>query len=189
MPRGKVREDAILTAAREELEALGYAGLTIDGVARRAGSSKATIYRRWKNKAELVKACLDSLDAAGVAEIPETGALRSDLLALMASLSRKAKPAYVAMLQDLLHAAKRDPTLAEALHAHADDDELSPIHSVLARHLEPRAVNFDLLHEVAEALLIRQLQRGAPLNPSFARRVVDQVLLPLIASARARGHR
>jgi AcrR family transcriptional regulator len=185
--RGKSREDAILAAALQELKQLGYAGLTIDGVARRAGASKATIYRRWSNKAELVKACLDALDAVETAAIPDTGGLRSDLLALMASLSRKAKPAYVDMLQDLMLAAKRDPALAQALRAHVDDDELSPVHQVLARHFEPHEVSFDLLHEVAEGLLIRQLQRGAPLNAAFARRVVDRVLLPLIEATRGRG--
>jgi hypothetical protein len=130
---------------------------------------------------------LDSLDAVDAAAVPDTGGLRSDLLALMASLSRKAKPAYVDMLQDLLLAAKRDPALAKLLRAHVDDEELSPIHQVLARHFEPREVDFDLLHEVAEALVIRQLQRGAPLDAAFARRVVDRVLLPLIEAARARG--
>jgi AcrR family transcriptional regulator len=184
MVRGQVREDAILKAAREELMLHGYAGLTIDGVARRAASSKATIYRRWKDKVELVKACLDALDAEESATVPETGELRSDLLALMKSLARKASPAYVDMLQDLMLSAKRDPALAKALRAHVDSEELSPIHAVLARHFKKRELDFDLVHEVAEGMLIGRLQRGAALDASFARRVVDRVLLPLITARR-----
>ena len=189
MARGQVREDAILKATHAELLAHGYANLTIDGVARRAAASKATIYRRWSEKAELVKACLDALDAADTAAVPETGALRSDLLALLKSLAQKASPGYVNMLQDLLLCAKRDPALRKALRVHVDAEEQSPIHVVLARHFKKRELDFELIHEVAEGMLIRQLQRGAPLDAAFARRVVDRVLLPVIRAQRAKARR
>jgi AcrR family transcriptional regulator len=183
MVRGKPREDAILAAAREELLATGYANLTMDAVAARARSSKATIYRRWRNKAQLVKAVLDGLDADDGAAIPVTGALRSDLVAVMRAIRRKASAPYVAMITDLVLASKRDAALAQALGEHVDDESLSPFHEVLARHFSQKQADFQLIHDVAEALVIRQLQRG-PLNDAFIRRVVDRVLVPLLEAGR-----
>jgi len=62
VPLGEPREGAILAATVQLLQAVGYGALTIDGVAAEAHASKATVYRRWRGKAELVKAALDSLD-------------------------------------------------------------------------------------------------------------------------------
>ncbi len=162
--------------------ARGYEGMTIDEVAARARSSKTTIYRRWKNKAELVKAALDALDAQDNA-IPETGALRSDLVAVLDALRRKASAQYLAMIQDLSLAAKRDPALAAALKEHVENEALSPFHVALERHVSPRDVDFVLVHDVAEAMILRQLQVGKRLDDAFTKRVVDGVLLPLIQKA------
>src|SRR5580704_17603611 len=56
--RGEALETALLDAAWEELQAVGYAGLTTEAVADRAGTSRAVIYRRWPKRAELVIAAL-----------------------------------------------------------------------------------------------------------------------------------
>jgi AcrR family transcriptional regulator len=74
VPRGAERERAILAAALSIVGEVGY----VAAVARRAGASKAAIYRRWPNEAALVRAALDAEDAASVSD---TGALRTDLLA------------------------------------------------------------------------------------------------------------
>jgi AcrR family transcriptional regulator len=182
MVRGKAREDAILHATLEQLAERGYDALTIDEVASRASASKATIYRRWRNKAELVRAALDALDARE-AEIAETGSLRSDLLAVVDGLRQKATARYLAMIQDLMLAAKRDPALAKELDEHVATEQLSPFHRVLERHVRPDAVDFQLVHDVAEAMVLRQIQAGKRLDPAFARRLVDDVLLPLIDRA------
>ena len=85
------REQAVLAATAELLVERGYAALTTDAVALRAGASKATIYRRWPNKAQLVRATLDAADAARNASMPDTGALRpcSGLLS-----TAKRRPAF-----------------------------------------------------------------------------------------------
>ncbi|HYQ15855.1 MAG TPA: TetR/AcrR family transcriptional regulator [Polyangiaceae bacterium] len=179
-----------MSAALELLQAQGYEALTIDGVAARAHASKATIYRRWLNKAELVKAALDTLDAEHNAALPDTGALRTDLLAVLRALRDKASQPYVNMMSELVSAARRDQALATALQAHVEDDELSPFQAVLRRavrrRLLPRATDTTLVHDVAEALILRQLQRGLPFDAAFCRRVVDRVLLPLLAQPRSK---
>jgi len=185
MARGEARTEAILTAALELLARTGYDALTTDAVAARAHASKATIYRRWSNKAELVGAALDALDRRDNAAIPDTGELRSDLLAVLGAQRKKASAGYVAMLQELLVASRRDPALAQALQRHVEKEELSPFHEVLARatcrgELPPHR-DFDLIHDVAEAMVVRRLQSGGALDRKFALRLVDRVLLPLLA--------
>jgi AcrR family transcriptional regulator len=188
--RGKPREEAILSAAIALLGELGYDGLTMDAVAARAHASKATMYRRWRNKPELVKAALDALDAKDNAMIPDTGALRSDLVAVMQAARDKATAPYMAMILDLVVAARRDPALGESLRAHIENEELSPFRVVLQRAMARKALPVgaptELVHEVAEAMISRQLQTGSAFDDTFIRRVVDDVLLPLLGKKRSR---
>ena len=73
------RELEILEATLEVLDEVGYDLLTMDAVATRAKASKATLYRRWKGKPELVVAAI--MAHKGDAVVPDTGSLRGDLLA------------------------------------------------------------------------------------------------------------
>jgi AcrR family transcriptional regulator len=190
LARGKAREEAILAAALDALRDHGYDAMTIDGIARRAHASKATIYRRWATKAEIVKAALDAVDAEHGASIPDTGALRSDLVAVMKALRAKATKPYVALMTEVVAAARRDKALGALLGQHVEDEELSPFHEVLRRAVRRRTlsrkVDTDLVHDVAEALVLRQLQMSLPFNDAFITRVVDHVLLPLLKPKRRR---
>jgi len=163
----------------------------MDAVAARARASKATMYRRWRNKAELVKAALDSLDAGENEQIPDTGALRSDLVAVMKSVRERATPAYVAMIQGLVVAARSDRELGVLLQSHVEREDLSPFHEVLRRAVARKelaaSAPIQLVHDVAEAMVIRQLQVGAVLDRAFISRVVDGVLLPLLRPHAKKG--
>lgn len=193
MAKGKPREDAILSSTIELLGEVGYDAMTMDAVAGRARASKATMYRRWRNKAALVAAALDHLDAGHNAAIPDTGALRSDLVAVMKSARDRATPAYVAMIHGLVIAARRDKALAASLRSHVEDDELSPFHAVLRRAVEKKWLPADapvsVVGDVAEAMILRQLQTGAPFDRAFIHRVVDDVLVPLLRSKNEKRRR
>ena len=76
-PRDEGAAQAILTATMELMAEVGFAGVTVDGVAQRAGVGKATIYRRWKSKERLV---LDAIGASTEpAPVPDTGSVAGDL--------------------------------------------------------------------------------------------------------------
>ncbi|WP_067832344.1 TetR/AcrR family transcriptional regulator [Actinomadura kijaniata] len=79
-PREGRVDEAILTATRELLAETGYAGLTVDGVAARAGIGKAAIYRRHASKQEMVFAA--AIEGPEPEPPPDTGSLRGDLGAL-----------------------------------------------------------------------------------------------------------
>jgi AcrR family transcriptional regulator len=81
--RGVALEDALLNAAWEEVSSAGYAKFTMDGVAARAGTAKAVIYRRWPNQATLIRAALRHRLGPFADDIPDTGQLRRDLLGVL----------------------------------------------------------------------------------------------------------
>lgn len=87
--RGKALEDALLRAAWDELVESGYAALTMERVAARAGTSRAVLYRRWPGKTELVIAAIRHRRETDPVTIPDTGNLRDDLIALMRSATRR----------------------------------------------------------------------------------------------------
>src|ERR1700742_1254511 len=85
---GQELESALLTAAMDELVQAGYARLTMESVARRAGTSEPVLYRRWPNKDRLVLAAMEHYRDAHPIALPDTGALRSDLLAELTAVAR-----------------------------------------------------------------------------------------------------
>lgn len=90
--RGRELEEALLHAAWDELRERGYGGLTFEGVAVRAGTSRPVVNRRWATKAELARAALVHAGQPAPVAIPDTGSLRGDVLALMSmTLNRRAE--------------------------------------------------------------------------------------------------
>jgi AcrR family transcriptional regulator len=186
MPRSlePASTEAILQATIALVGELGYERTSMDAVARRAGAGKATIYRRWPNKAQLVKAALDHYDRGRLPVSPDTGSLRDDLLALVGQLAALATPAHIALMHGLATAMRCDPELAAALQAHVQEEDQQPalplVERAVARGEVWRPARPEVLDEVLEAMLIRQLQLGLPLDAAFGRHVVDHVLLPLL---------
>ncbi|MEU1483999.1 TetR/AcrR family transcriptional regulator [Streptomyces sp. NPDC005752] len=115
--RGTKMRAAVLAATVTELTRTGYAALTVDGVARRAGVHKTTIYRNWKDSDGLVADALVGHFSADI-PIPDTGAVESDLRALARSLvATMTTRAGRALLATVLSDAVRIPRLAEVKHA------------------------------------------------------------------------
>lgn len=187
MVRGMEREQAVLAATVELLGERGYPALTIDAVAARAGASKATIYRRWPNKAQLVRAALDAADAARNAAVPDTGDLRGDLLAVMDALAAEVAEPLTRVTAELATLMRHDRQLAEALREHLDKEELSPFHDALQRAIARGDIATDtdveLIHDVAEAMILRQIHLDLPVDAAFSARLVDDVLLMLLGGA------
>jgi len=95
--RGQQLEPALLDAARDELVEVGHANLTMESAAARAHTGIAVLYRRWANKDELVLAAIAHYGHAHPIETPNTGTLRSDLLAVPTAFSN-ARATFLAVL-------------------------------------------------------------------------------------------
>ena len=104
--RGATLEHALLDAAWQELQESGYAKLTMERVAERAGTSRAVIYRRWRNRPELVIAAMRHRQPVLPTAIPDTGTLRGDMLAVLrrasARITETGPDTVIGMLSDLL---------------------------------------------------------------------------------------
>ncbi|MFD9888948.1 TetR/AcrR family transcriptional regulator [Amycolatopsis sp. NPDC059027] len=183
MVRGMEREQAILAATLALLGEVGYAAMTIDAVAARAHASKTTIYRRWSGKPALVKAALDNLDAE-VADPPDTGTLRDDLLAALRASCARIDDQYAVLMTGLLHAMRLEPDLADALRSHVDNEESSPFRLIVTRAADrgevPAGTDSRPAHRVAEGQILRHLLLDRPLDEDFLTALVDELLLPLL---------
>lgn len=121
-----LREDvteAIRAAVFEELAAVGYARMSIEGIARRAGVGKTAVYRRWRSKLHLVLDVVSALAVQGL-PAPDTGALQSDLRLLYEVTSRALRhPVASQILPDLQAEAARNPEIAEAVQKAVRDGQ------------------------------------------------------------------
>ncbi|MFC8272093.1 TetR/AcrR family transcriptional regulator [Streptomyces sp. NPDC057271] len=115
-----LREDvteAIRAAVFEELAAVGFARMSIEGIARRAGVGKTAVYRRWKSKLSLVLDLLGAFAAQGL-PAPSTGSLHGDVRALLEVASHALRhPVASQVIPDLLVEAARQPEIADAIKA------------------------------------------------------------------------
>ncbi|GGK93675.1 putative regulatory protein, TetR family [Planomonospora parontospora subsp. parontospora] len=177
------RERAILDAVLELLSEVGYDRMSIDQVARRARASKATIYRRWSGKAEMVAAAMHGLTVEH-RPLPDTGTLRGDLAAGLPVFCRIYERKHAIVL-GLLPAIRDDPELGRLLHGHmlrsGADEAAELLDRARARGEVGPGARVTTLVEVTKALLWhRLLLTGEPLDEDFVARTVDEVLLPLL---------
>ena len=183
--RGPELEHAILRAAADELTASGYAGMTMDRVARRAGTNKNTIYRRWPNRAALGIAAYRQL-AAATMRVPDTGELRGDVLDLMRTANRTWSSPIGAILRALLAGARDDPQLLAQIQESPADAGSAAWLTILARAVARGEALPEALHPrvamVAIALLRNEyVTRGYPTVPdSVIVEIVELVYLPLV---------
>ncbi|MET9519265.1 TetR/AcrR family transcriptional regulator [Streptomyces sp. NPDC002994] len=107
--------DAIRTAVFGELAAVGYARMSIEGIARRAGVGKTAVYRRWKSKLALVLDLVSAVAAEGL-PAPATGSLYGDVRALLEVAAHALRhPVASQVIPDLLVEAARHPEIADAI--------------------------------------------------------------------------
>ncbi|MEU9996791.1 TetR/AcrR family transcriptional regulator [Streptomyces sp. NPDC050848] len=115
-----LREDvteAIRAAVFDELAAVGFARMSIEGIARRAGVGKTAVYRRWKSKLSLVLDLLGAFATQGL-PAPATGSLYGDVRALLEVASHALRhPVASQVIPDLLVEAARQPEIAQAIKA------------------------------------------------------------------------
>jgi AcrR family transcriptional regulator len=183
--RGAALEQAILQAAIDELAESGYAGLTVDRVAHRAGTNKNAIYRRWPSRAALGVAAYRQL-AVGDQPLPDTGTLRGDALELLRRANRMWSSATGNVLRSLLAGVADDPELLALIHERSKDAGSAVWLTVLARAVARGEVRAQVLNPrvatVAVVLLRNEyVTRGVPMvSDHILVEILDEVYLPLV---------
>jgi AcrR family transcriptional regulator len=169
----------ILDAAVALLGEKGWEGLSMEALASRAGSGKATIYRRWSSKEEIVIAALERF----VEEIrlPDTGSLRSDLEALLNDATRAYRTPRGALVPALASVMERQPRLAKAVRSKFLEPRRRAVFGVFERarkrgELEADA-DLDLIHDLLVGpILYRRLFTGMPLDSNLVEGTVEAIV-------------
>ena len=182
------RDSAICDATLELLVEVGYDRMSMDAIAARARASKATIYRRWPGKPELVLDAVRSR-APGLVAPADTGSLRGDLVATYGAAAHGAGAEEAELLAGVLRAMRSTPELGDCVRAQVFESKCDVSRTLVARAVArgelPAGTDPLLLHEVAGALWFhRVLVVGGPVDDAFIAHVVDDVLIPLLASTR-----
>jgi AcrR family transcriptional regulator len=180
-PRSERAEQAILDAALEAVAECGIDGVRCEDVATRAGVGKATLYRRWQGKEDLLIAAFASLKSP--LPQPRGTSARADLTAMLDVMAADAEDPRYAQQFALLHGeAQRYPRLVARYREQVAEPRRELIRSVLRRGIETGELRADTDVEVAMllltgAVLARGKQDPCPAEPGFAARIVSQLFL------------
>lgn len=182
--RGVTLERAIFDAVLAQLTQVGYAGLTMEGVAACAHTGKSALYRRWPSKEDLVVDALEHTLPA-MDDVPDHGDVREDILALLRLMAATVNSPSGCAIQSLMGEATRDHELVQAVHARVIEPRKRMMTDVLKRGVErgqvrPGAVS-KLVAEVGPAMLIHHyLVTGPPITDELLTSIVDDVVMPLL---------
>jgi AcrR family transcriptional regulator len=183
-PRDASRDAALRNAALEVMAEVGYGALTMDAVAARAKAGKATIYRRWESKLELVVDTCNQLVQRNIPE-PDHGSVARDLheflTAFVTFLTGPVGKAAQALVGELPH----EPELAAAFRESFLLPQRAILRRIIGRGLERGEIRADapidtVVELAGAALTYRLMLTGDPLDQRFVDRLLDEALLPLL---------
>jgi AcrR family transcriptional regulator len=182
-PRSERSREAVLAATRELLgEEGGVRSLTIEAVAGRSGVAKTTIYRRWRDKWELVLDAVMIDMLPGFADPVDVGDTRKELITFVDSVVKiwSTRP-YERAMQGLVSEIATQPELAREYRERVVDPRREQLAPVVERGIQRGDLRPDtdvpLVHELlVGAILYRLLLSGGPLDRNLGTRLVDAVL-------------
>jgi AcrR family transcriptional regulator len=183
-PRDPSRDGVIRAAILRLLADVGYGALTMDAVAAEAGVGKATIYRRWRTKQDLVVDTISDLNRAE-ATPPNTGSLEGDLRQMLRQMVGVINGPTGAATLSLLSTVPHQPALAAAFRNGPLAVWRHSFEQIWARAEErrdvPAGMAGSVFGEATTALLVqRWLLTGEPVDEAYADEVLDTVIMPLV---------
>lgn len=185
--RDHTRDPEILDAALDVLAECGYDGMTVDMVATRARAGKATVYRRWPSKAELVidaVACMKQASSSAD-DPPDTGTLRGDLLAMIRPQSLEESRRKMQVMGGLVSMLSRDPQLADAVNQAITEPRVRLNRLVMERARDRGEIRTDadietVAHIAPSMTAYRTLVQRRPVDRAFLVGLIDGVVLPAL---------
>ncbi|GGT37562.1 TetR/AcrR family transcriptional regulator [Streptomyces chromofuscus] len=184
------REAELYEAVLELLREVGYDALTMDAVAARTKSSKATLYRQWGGKAELAAKAIRHNKRGGIADV-DTGSLRGDFHALMAHEDDCVMEQNAALMRGLAMAAHTNPDLLRALREQLLEPETLEFRKLIQRAVDRGEVRADnpalkyVVHMLIGAFATRALIDDLPPTKAFLTSYIDAVVLPALGAPSA----
>jgi AcrR family transcriptional regulator len=186
-PRDPGRDQAIIESTIDVLVSHGYDRLTLEHVAASAGVGKATLYRRWSSKAELVVDAMATLKPSidGV----DTGSLDGDIAVLVAASCTKTSQRTMQVMVSVCSAIPREAELLTAFRTRFTEPRIALITSMLQRARDrgelDESIDIEMAASLLPSLLLqRTILTGEPAGQSYAEHVVESVLLPVLGRPR-----
>lgn len=182
-PRDPSRDEAIIDASIDLLVRDGYDRLTMENIATAAGVGKATVYRRWSNKAELVIDAMATLKP--IIDTFDAGSLDDDIEVMVAAACSPKTQRLQEVMMSVCSALPREPELLEAFRTRFTEPRIARIAQMLERAQRRGELGPDLDVAMAASLvpslmLQRALMTGQPAGRVYAEQVVGSVLLPVL---------
>jgi len=187
--RGEELEAALLDAAWQELVETGFARLTMESVAARAKTGVAVLYRRWSNKDDLVIAAINHYGNTHPVEIPDTGSLRDDMIALLSGAST-ARVSFVAIITAAFSGLLSSTGLTPAqVREKVMADRPTWSAEIFARAHKRGEIDLDRIPPAVLTMpfdLMRHdmLMTYKPIPPERVLEIVDDLFMPLVAISR-----
>ena len=184
--RGEELEAALLEAAWQELVETGFARLTMESVAARAKTGVAVLYRRWPNKDDLVIAAIHHYGSTHPVEIPDTGSLRDDMIALLSGAST-ARVSFVAIITAAFSGLLSSTGLTPAqVREKVMADRPTWSDQIFARAHKRGEIDLDRIPPAVLTMpfdLMRHdmLMTYKPISPERVLAIVDDLFMPLVA--------
>ncbi|MEI8407654.1 MULTISPECIES: TetR-like C-terminal domain-containing protein [unclassified Kribbella] len=184
------REEEILDATVTVVAELGYDRLTMDAVATAAKASKATLYRRWSTKADLVVDAISRAKGCPLPEDVDTGSLRGDLISMSCGDGGFTDEMPMSVIAGLVTALHRDPELQKAFQERFLAPRLDLTRKVyeraVARGEIAAEVDVELLSVTLPAVIVHHAYiLGVPPTDELILRVIDHVILPAARGSQA----
>ncbi|MFG1621302.1 TetR/AcrR family transcriptional regulator C-terminal ligand-binding domain-containing protein [Kribbella sp. NPDC049227] len=184
------REEEILAATVALVAELGYDRLTMDAVATAAKASKATLYRRWTSKAELVVDAISRAKGCPMPENVDTGSLRGDLISLACGAGGFTDEMPMSVMAGLLTALQHDAELQNAFRERFLAPRLGLVATIYQRAVDRGEVSPDidveLLANTLPAVIIHHaFLLGVEPTDDLILRVIDNVILPAARGSQA----
>lgn len=195
-PPDPSRDTAIMDAALDGIAEVGYERLSVEDIAARAGAGRATLYRRWPSKAQLVNnAVLAWRDRTAPVQAPDTGTLDGDLQALADTAPDldQAAQQRIAIIVGLLSAANRDPDLKATLTDTLFERPRQLLQAIFQRAVDrgeiPPDAPLALACDIVLGLSTLYALQGTAPPQSAVRDTLLDVIAPLLTKERpARGN-
>ena len=183
-PRDLARDQAIRNAAVTLMHEVGFDRTTMDEIAVRAKVSKTTVYRRWKNKQELISDVVAEHSSYSIPSI-DTGSLRGDLIELISAHIDQLNGPEGALMMGLMTSAQRDPEIAKLVMECAPSDQDPQVDQLIERALKrgdiSKNANFELIAESVSAIIMhRLLITRQTVNRKYIEALVDGLLIPAL---------
>ncbi len=184
-PRAAARRQAILDAAIALLMEVGYDRMSMDALAERARAGKATIYRHWAGKAEVVVEAVRCRKCDDFSAPPDTGSVRGDLLAALNHSRESFTEEDSSLLIGMVSAMAHDQELADLMRQQIFEAKQGLFDDIVARAVqrgEPVSMSAaPIANEVSSALFLNRVAMGGgEIDEEFVLHMVDDVILPLL---------